>query len=169
MKKVYDSEYVKVYLENFTYKDKKINNFHKVVFNNFSMVILENSNNEILITREYRRGLKKVIFGFPGGHIDKKETPLKAAKRELLEETNYTGKKWKLLFSFINSGTYNCGYGNIFVAKLNKSLIKINKSSEIENMQWISLSKLKKLLSSKNTLPAGLIAAGLYYLNYKKQ
>ena len=64
MKKVYDSQYVKVYLENFKYKNKKIKKFHKVVFNSFAMVILENSKNEILITKEYRRGLKKIIFGF---------------------------------------------------------------------------------------------------------
>ena len=136
-------------------------------FNSFAMVILENSKNEILITKEYRRGLKKIIFGFPGGLIDKKETPIKAIKRELLEETGYTGKNWKPLFSFINSGTYNCGYGHIFVAKLDKLKKKIKLSDEIENMQWISVSKLKKLVFNKNILPAGLVASTLYYLNYK--
>ena len=50
------------------------------------MVILENKKGEVLLIKEYRRQNKK-IFGFPGGHLEKGEKPIKAAKRELFEET----------------------------------------------------------------------------------
>ena len=39
--------------------------------------------------------MNKEIYGFPGGHINLKENPLNAAKRELIEETGYKGKNWK--------------------------------------------------------------------------
>jgi ADP-ribose pyrophosphatase YjhB (NUDIX family) len=44
-------------------------------------------------------GLKKDVskWTFPAGHIDHKETPREAAKRELFEETGLKGHNFKLL------------------------------------------------------------------------
>ena len=46
---------------------------------------------EVLLIRLYRRGVDQVVWEIPGGMIDPGETPLEAAKRELLEETGYGG------------------------------------------------------------------------------
>ena len=50
-------------------------------------------NKKILLTKEFRIGLKKYTWGLPGGFIDKNENQLKSAKRELLEETGLEAKK----------------------------------------------------------------------------
>ncbi len=163
MKKIYSSHYVKLYKENFVYKKKKFNNFHRVIFNNAAMVILEYKN-KILITEQYRRGLKKVTFGFPGGHIKKNEKPINSAKRELLEETGLRGESWKFLFSYINSGTYNCGYEYIYKAKLANKVSDIKLSNELESCHWISKKKLIKKIKAERFLPSGIIAASLYYI-----
>ncbi len=49
---------------------------------------------EVILIRQYRHGIGRVIWEFPGGCVDPGESPLEGAKRELLEESGYTGSFW---------------------------------------------------------------------------
>lgn len=46
---------------------------------------------QVLLVRQYRPGPGLILDEMPGGGIDKSESPLEAAKRELLEESGYEG------------------------------------------------------------------------------
>ena len=46
-----------------------------------------------LMVKQWRHGEKALSIEFPGGVIDKGESPLEGAKRELLEETGATASK----------------------------------------------------------------------------
>ena len=48
----------------------------------------------MILERQYRHGLGKTCYELPCGVIEAGETPLEAAKRELLEETGYAGGVW---------------------------------------------------------------------------
>jgi len=45
---------------------------------------------EVVLIKQYRHGIQEVTLELPGGSVDKGESPLEAAKRELLEETGYS-------------------------------------------------------------------------------
>ena len=50
-----------------------------------------------IMEKQYRHGMQRMSYELPCGVMEKGETPLEAAKRELLEETGYTGGEWQLL------------------------------------------------------------------------
>ncbi len=70
--------------------------FEQLSRNDAVFVIPVSSDGQIIITKQNQPG-RKSYYAFPGGHMDSGETPFEAAKRELLEETGYAAKKWKLL------------------------------------------------------------------------
>jgi len=49
---------------------------------------------EVILVRQYRHGTREVTLEIPGGLVEAADTPLAAAKRELLEETGYRGETW---------------------------------------------------------------------------
>src|SRR6202035_2141191 len=57
----------------------------------------------ILLVRQFRLPAKSYLWELPAGRVDEGETPLKAARRELVEETGYRAKKWKKLVQFYPS------------------------------------------------------------------
>lgn len=51
---------------------------------------------KILIQQQKQPDWKEYIWSLAGGRNDQKQSPLQAAKRELLEETGYASKDWVL-------------------------------------------------------------------------
>lgn len=52
---------------------------------------------EILLVRQHRAGIDALSLEIPGGLVDPGESPLEAARRELLEETGYAPRRMELL------------------------------------------------------------------------
>jgi ADP-ribose pyrophosphatase len=44
---------------------------------------------DVLIIREYRHPVRRVVYGLPGGRLEPDEGPARGAQRELEEETGY--------------------------------------------------------------------------------
>lgn len=48
----------------------------------------------LVLERQYRWPMQRVMVEFPAGKLDPGEDPLACGKRELLEETGYTAREW---------------------------------------------------------------------------
>lgn len=73
---------------------------------------------EMVMTIEPRVHTKEGVgIGFPAGYIEKGETPIIAAKRELQEETGYQGREFTLLGGCYQDEGCSSAYNSIVLAE----------------------------------------------------
>ena len=70
----------------------------------------------VLLERQYRHAAGDYLWELPAGRIDPGEQELKAAQRELLEETGYTAAKWKRILKFYASPGFVAETMSVFLA-----------------------------------------------------
>jgi ADP-ribose pyrophosphatase len=88
-----------------------------IVQHNGSAVMMPvDSRGRILLVRQYRLPARRYLWELPAGRLDPGETVLKAARRELREETGYRARRWKKLVSFWASPGYVAEKMTIYVA-----------------------------------------------------
>lgn len=58
------------------------------------MVIAQLDDGRLVMERQYRYPLKRVMIEFPAGKLDAGESSWACAQRELLEETGYCARQW---------------------------------------------------------------------------
>lgn len=70
----------------------------------------------VLLERQYRHAASDYLWELPAGRIDPGEHELKAAQRELLEETGYTASKWRRILKFYASPGFVAETMSVFLA-----------------------------------------------------
>lgn len=100
-KTLIDTKFLKVYEDKVQLPNGNIIDDYSVVEKpSYSMMVALDTDNNIVTIDEYKYAINKIIHTLPAGHIEKGEEPLQSAKRELAEETGYTGGEWEYLGEF---------------------------------------------------------------------
>lgn len=118
----------------------------------------------ILLVRQYRLPARAYLWELPAGRLDPGETPLQAAKRELIEETGYRAKKWTKLVNFYPSPGYVAEKMTIFLAtELTEGEAKPMEDERIQT-RWFSEKELREGILSGKIIDAKTMIG---YFNWK--
>ncbi len=71
------------------------------------LVIALTSDEQVVLVRQYRHGVREVVLEVPGGIVDKDESLEQAALRELREETGFTAERVRVLGAMMPNPAIN--------------------------------------------------------------
>jgi len=115
--------------------------------------------NTVLMIREYAAGVDRYELALPKGRMEKNETPIYAANREMKEEIGYGAKTLTHLTSFSLAPGYLSNITHIVLAQnLYPQKEQGDEPEDIEVIPW-KLSELHNLINEPECTEARSIAA----------
>jgi len=107
-----------VYLQKVRLPDGRvIDDYYRVRLPRYVIVVPLTDDDRVVMLRGYRHGVGRTTLGVVGGLMEPGEEPELTARRELLEETGYSGGKWTDLGAHVPHSNYGCGEAHLFVAR----------------------------------------------------
>ena len=152
-KLVYDgSPHVKVSIDQVELPNGEIiDDYHRIEIKDAVMLLVKNKKGELLTYKEYRHGINCESITFPAGGVEKDESPIDAARRELLEETGYLANSFDIINDYIVSGSYMFSKLTfILVQDIKKKQNPVNKDIENPEIIWMNKEKVKLALKNKD-------------------
>lgn len=83
----------------------------------FVVIVAITKEKELLVERQYRHGVEKVLLEIPAGGVEPGEDAETAAHRELMEETGYRAHRMDLLFKVAPNASSNSNYAWCYLAR----------------------------------------------------
>lgn len=152
-----------------TAKGIEIPDFYVLEYPTWVNVIAKTVEGKYIIERQYRHGIRQCVYELCAGMCEPGEKPIDAAKRELLEETGYSGGFWSLIGKYAPnpSAMTNCSY--TFLAE--NVVLHNSPSPEItEDIQVFEVTKEELLaVMQEGEMIEGIMLAPLWQYFYNEQ
>jgi len=121
----------------------------------------------VLLERQYRHAAQQFLWELPAGRIDAGEKPLPAAKRELLEETGYTAKRWKRILNFYASPGFVAETMSIYLAEGLHAGIAQPEADEMIKIRFFPLKAALGMVLNGTIRDAKTIS-GILWLSHER-
>ena len=125
------------------------------------------SNNDVILIKQFRLGVKERIVSIPSGGLEIGEDPIEVANKELQEEIGYKSNDLSLMFRAHSSPGYvGSKAAYFFLAKdLTPSKLKGDEVGEIQIIK-LPFDQVLKMVKSGEIIDMKTISAILYYKQY---
>ena len=120
----------------------------------------------IVMVRQYRHATRQYLWELVAGRKEPEETPKQGAARELLEETGYRAKRYKVFLDvFPTPGFLEENMYLLLAEGLTAGEAPPEEDEKIE-VRAFKLKELKQMIKSGRMRDAKSIAGILYYLTF---
>jgi ADP-ribose pyrophosphatase len=144
-------------------------NTRDVIHHNGSVVMLavDESKNpadpDVILERQYRHAAGQYLIELPAGSRNAGEAPLAAAKRELIEETGYRARRWKMLIRYFASPGFLGEWMQIYLARdIREGTATPELDEQIEVLRMPLSQAMKMIAEGKIHDGKTLIGLSLY-------
>ncbi len=117
------------------------------------------SRNRIVLLKQYRPVLKSYFYELPAGIIEKGETLIGCARRELKEETGYSAEKFTRLGMIYPAPGYSREKIFIFKAEGLRKEVRMYQKDEIIQTLIVSKGKIRQLFGNGKITSGPIISA----------
>jgi ADP-ribose pyrophosphatase len=137
-----------------------IPDFYKIKAPDSCAIVAMTNDDNIVVVRQYKHGIGEDILGLPAGYFNAGESPLEAAKRELLEETGYVSDRWIDLGRYVRDANRGKSSVNVFLTRYATKNHQANSGDletlTVELMPW---AKLMQAVFQDQVKSLGLVTA----------
>ncbi len=110
---------------------------------------------KILLVREYRLPLDRIVWGLPGGRSESGDDAEATARRELEEETGLViDGALRPLTRLVPSAAVTKHTIHTFAARVVDPAALVRQESEIASLHWLTLAEVEALLQNDGILDA---------------
>ncbi|MDT8997805.1 NUDIX hydrolase [Paucibacter sp. APW11] len=114
---VYQGHFLHVRRDRIALPDGKTSAREYIVHPGAVMIVPLLDDGSLLLERQYRYPMGRVMLEFPAGKLDAGESPLRCAQRELREETGFSAREWAHAGVLHNAIAYSDEGIEIFFAR----------------------------------------------------
>ena len=119
-----------------------------IVHNGITCIVPIIDKKFIVLLKQYRYGSDQIMLEVPAGTIDPGERPLSCAKRELIEETGYHGKNWKMIGKYFSTPAYNNCLVHCYLTHCYKKSETNFDEDEVIETKIYSVQEVRRLLKT---------------------
>ena len=132
------------------------------------VVLAVDDRNRVLLEKQFRYVAEAEIWELPAGRIDRGESELAAAKRELLEETGYRATKWRHLFTYYASPGFLDETMALWLARGLRAGAAEPEDDEVIHAELVPLSRALSMIRRGIIRDGKTIAAVLWYARWNR-
>ncbi len=121
---------------------------------------------KLVLVRQYRKALDKVIIEIPAGKLEQGEKPLDSAHRELEEETGYRATQLEFVVSFYTSPGFADEIIYVYEAKDLENGVVARDDDEFLDVLEVTLTEAEKMIKDERIHDAKTVYA-VQYLKMK--
>ncbi len=165
---VFDGHIVKLRIDTLQMPDGSETTREVIEHNEVVVIVAVDSEDNVLLVRQFRHALQKELLELPAGGIDDNEDPADAVRREMQEETGFLPGKVEKLGGFYSTPGFCNEYLHLYLAnELTPSQLYAEDTEGITVVR-IPLTEISSLITSGSICDAKSIAGLLTFLEYVK-
>jgi ADP-ribose pyrophosphatase len=123
-------------------------------------------NGDLLLIRQYRHSVKTFLWELVAGRIERGESALLAAKRELREETGYRARRYRKLLHLFPTPGFLSEYLDLFAAEGLSEGAAAPEADEQIAARRFKPAEVERMIRAGQMEDAKSVAGLLYYLHF---